>query len=59
MFSKRLYGRSRMKLLNLIITISFSLSTAVATASEAVGWRTDGTGRYPNANPPTKWSITS
>jgi len=22
----------------------------------AVGWRTDGTGRYPQANPPLKWS---
>jgi len=27
-----------------------------ATAGDAVGWRSDGTGRYPTANPPTKWS---
>jgi hypothetical protein len=29
---------------------------ATAFAGDAVGWRTDGTGRYPSANPPTKWS---
>jgi len=27
-----------------------------ATAGEAVGWRTDGTGKYPAATPPTHWS---
>ncbi len=47
-----------MKSLNLIVAISLLFSTAAATASEAVGWRTDGTGQYPHANPPTKWSIT-
>jgi hypothetical protein len=24
-----------------------------------VGWRTDGTGRYPDAQPPTEWSAQS
>ena len=27
-----------------------------ATGGEATGWRTDGTGRYPEAQPPTTWS---
>ena len=27
-----------------------------ALAAEPVGWRTDGTGKYPDANPPTHWS---
>ena len=26
-----------------------------AVAQDAVGWRTDGTGRYPKADPPTTW----
>jgi outer membrane protein assembly factor BamB len=30
--------------------------TASATAGQPVGWRTDWTGRYPSADPPTKWS---
>lgn len=25
-------------------------------AAEVIGWRTDGTGRYPDATPPTTWS---
>jgi outer membrane protein assembly factor BamB len=33
---------------------AFLLSPAVA--GDAVGWRSDGTGRYPSANPPTKWA---
>jgi outer membrane protein assembly factor BamB len=28
-----------------------------AFAQEAVGWRTDGTGRYPKADPPTEWGV--
>ncbi len=28
----------------------------LATASHGAGWRYDGTGRFPNANPPLKWS---
>ncbi len=29
-----------------------------ALAAEPVGWRTDGTGKYPDANPPIHWSPT-
>ena len=32
------------------------LLVAFAAAAGAVGWRTDGTGKYPAARPPTKWS---
>jgi len=32
------------------------LSGVPALADAPVGWRTDGTGRYPQANPPTEWS---
>jgi outer membrane protein assembly factor BamB len=28
-----------------------------AAAQDAVGWRTDGTGRYPKADPPTVWGL--
>lgn len=31
---------------------------AESTTSEVVGWRTDGTGRYPDAQPPLEWSST-
>ena len=30
----------------------------MAMAAEVQGWRTDGTGRYPKADPPTQWSAT-
>jgi outer membrane protein assembly factor BamB len=30
---------------------------AVPACGEGVGWRGDGTGRYPNADPPTQWDI--
>jgi outer membrane protein assembly factor BamB len=33
-----------------------ALAMGVAVAGETVGWRSDGTGRYPSANPPTKWA---
>ncbi len=31
---------------------------AAATAGEVVGWRTDGTGMYPDSDPPIEWSTT-
>ena len=39
------------------IPYALILLTAVpALAAAPVGWRTDWTGRYPDADPPTKWS---
>ena len=32
-------------------------SLACAQDSKVVGWRGDGTGRYPDANPPTEWFL--
>ncbi len=32
------------------------ICSAGALSAEVVGWRTDGTGRYPDATPPTAWS---
>lgn len=34
----------------------FSFLTS-AFAQETIGWRTDGTGRYPRADPPTMWGV--
>jgi glucose dehydrogenase len=31
-------------------------TTSCLSAGDFVGWRNDGTGRFPNATPPTKWS---
>ena len=41
-------------------TISLSVLSLLSLfapgfAQGTVGWRTDGTGRYPDANPPTHW----
>lgn len=33
------------------------LVTASALAQESIGWRTDGTGRYPKADPPRVWDL--
>ena len=38
-----------------ILTCAIILLPAIAGA-EVIGWRTDGTGRYPDANPPREWS---
>lgn len=37
----------------LLLCLSFGYAEA---ANKTVGWRTDGTGRYPDAKPPTGWS---
>ncbi len=34
----------------------FVLSALAGSAAEPVGWRNDGTGRFPSATPPTEWS---
>ena len=36
--------------------LSFLLSGSMADAQQAVGWRTNGSGVTPDANPPTVWS---
>jgi outer membrane protein assembly factor BamB len=41
-------------LLGLFCASSF---TSLAFAQEPIGWRTDGTGRYPKADPPTVWGV--
>jgi len=38
--------------------IVFVLCVSHAAAGDVVGWRTDWTGKYPDADPPTKWSAT-
>ena len=40
----------------LITTISLVVLAAPVSAQSPIGWRTDGTGRYPKADPPTVWS---
>lgn len=42
--------------------VALSLNTIIALTASAnppVGWRTDGTGLYPAAKPPTQWSTTA
>jgi len=41
----------------LLSIILAAYSVTFASAQGTIGWRTDGTGRYPNANPPTVWGV--
>ncbi len=38
------------------VAVATLMTALAATATEPVGWRLDGTGQYPKATPPTKWS---
>ena len=38
--------------------LTLSLVAASAAPAQVVGWRTDGTGKYPSATPVTEWSPT-
>jgi outer membrane protein assembly factor BamB len=40
----------------ILLTVSFLLFAASLSGAEAVGWRGDGSGSYPNARPPRSWS---
>ncbi len=42
----------------LLTLVLFALGTLRLQAAESVGWRTDGSGRYPSAQPPLEWSAT-
>src|ERR1051325_377235 len=41
---------------NLLLAILSLAATSSASAQPTIGWRTDGTGRYPKADPPKVWS---
>ena len=41
-----------------IIVVLLSLGTLPMPAGEGIGWRTDGSGCYPKAQPPLEWSTT-
>jgi outer membrane protein assembly factor BamB len=49
-------GDSRAALLP--VAVLLSLGTLPASAGEGIGWRTDGSGSYPKAQPPLQWSPT-
>ncbi|HZZ82372.1 MAG TPA: PQQ-binding-like beta-propeller repeat protein [Gemmataceae bacterium] len=41
-----------------ILSLALLLASAgTAVAQESIGWRTDGTGRYPKADPPIHWGV--
>jgi hypothetical protein len=40
----------------LVLVVLVVASAACAAADAPVGWRNDGTGRFPDARPPTEWS---
>ncbi len=39
-----------------ITLLTFVLNTLLACGQTSIGWRTNGTGRYPKATPPIEWS---
>jgi len=41
-----------------VIVVWLSLGAQVALSGKGIGWRTDGSGSYPNAQPPLEWSTT-
>ena len=41
-----------------LVAVLVSLGTLPALSAEGIGWRTDGTGSYPKAQPPLQWSST-
>lgn len=49
-------GTSRVR--PVLVAVLLSLGTLPASG-EGIGWRTDGSGRYPNAQPPLEWSPTT
>jgi outer membrane protein assembly factor BamB len=49
-------GVSRVRLI--LVVGLLSLAVLQTSAAETIGWRTDGTGSYPKAEPPLEWSPT-
>ena len=45
---------SRMRLV--LVLVLLSLGTLPALWGKGIGWRTDGSGSYPKAEPPLEWS---
>jgi outer membrane protein assembly factor BamB len=43
-------------LISLLITCGFAGSTVTAGEPQVIGWRGDGSGAYPQAQPPTQWN---
>ena len=41
----------------LLSLLCFVVTLASLAAQEPIGWRTDGTGRYPKADPPKVWGV--
>jgi outer membrane protein assembly factor BamB len=41
-----------------LVAVLLVLGTLPASAGDAIGWRTDGSGTYPKAQPPLEWSQT-
>src|SRR6516162_1068172 len=41
-----------------LVVVLLLLASHPALSGETIGWRTDGTGCYPKAQPPLEWSTT-
>jgi outer membrane protein assembly factor BamB len=41
-----------------LVSVSLILGTLPVSAGDVIGWRTDGSGSYPKAEPPLEWSPT-
>src|SRR3569623_2145691 len=42
----------------LLVLVFWGCTVSVAQAADPIGWRRDGSGTFPNTNPPTHWSTT-
>lgn len=45
-----------MKIIRVMLAVALLLTALLSWAGEPRGWRGDGTGEYPAANPPTEWA---
>lgn len=53
----RLPGWVRMSAIAGVLGVVAAMAHADTTTTMTLGWRTDGTGSYPAAQPPLKWSV--
>ena len=54
-YRERMMARSAARLCVWGVFLLLASFVQSALTAEPVGWRTDGTGKYPDANPPIHW----
>src|SRR5262249_8160795 len=50
------WERAMRRRVGVLALLGWAVAACLAVADDPVGWRNDGSGRYPNAKPPSEWS---